>query len=294
MTDDTSPRLAVTRTEDTITLTITTPEGEPATVTLTPADAALAGSAMVAEAVGQVPGGTREFRGLPGPEEETSAPVPEPKSPAPVATPSIFAGRTRPAKPAPPRSPQAPVDVEDGEAVSSESPVSVPKEYEPLLSAEDPGEEWRVSLSATNRGKELNISEEQMLAAAKHPDRIEYPNADVVAHIRDGVSIIFPSDRQKVIIGAAWARDRVPDATTPRVPSGGPGKRMPSDYQELRALLLDHGFDVEMNSKHPKVSHPDHPGVTITAPGTASDFRSLRNLVARIRREFGVDITQSE
>ena len=135
-----------------------------------------------------------------------------------------------------------------------------------------------------------------MLTAASHPERIdEMPDGTAVSHARDGVSVLIPYRDPDAIIGVTWDQQtRKTLADNRRAASGGPGRKMPTSYAELTTLLSAHGFVIEQGKNHPKVQHPDHPGVTVTIPRTTSDHRGYINMVATLRSEFGIDITLPE
>lgn len=78
-----------------------------------------------------------------------------------------------------------------------------------------------------------------------------------------------------------------------KAPSGGAGRRAPSNGKEFVAMLEEHGFITDRGgSGHQQATHPDHPEVRVTIPGTPSDHRSMINTVALVKRLTGIDITQ--
>lgn len=171
-------------------------------------------------------------------------------------------------------------------------PVTVPPAYQGLLS-DHTQTVWQVKRSARERALKIGVSEEQMLAAASHPERIdEMRDGAAVSHARDGVSALIPYRDPDAIIGVTWdEQTRKTQADTRRAASGGPGRKMPASYAELTDLLSAHGFVIEQGKNHPKVQHPGRPGSTVTIPRTTSDHRGYINMVATLRAEFGVDIT---
>lgn len=173
--------------------------------------------------------------------------------------------------------------------------VTVPPAYQGMLN-EHTQIEWRIKRSARERALKIGVSEEQMLTAASHPERIdEMPDGTAVSHARDGVSVLIPYRDPDAIIGVTWDQQtRKTLADNRRAASGGPGRKMPTSYAELTTLLSAHGFVIEQGKNHPKVQHPDHPGVTVTIPRTTSDHRGYINMVATLRSEFGIDITLPE
>lgn len=268
-----------------VTLTITL-DGERTSVTMDPDEAVLIASQLFAEASQLIPA-EREFMVSP---EAPARPFPS----VPAPSPKMFA-----APPAPTGGP-APALVEDGpeaEEIDKDAPLSVPPEYESFL-APEMSRNWRVTWSARNRGEEIDITPEQMIEAAEWPDSIEHPNESVRSHIRDGVSVLIPYADPDAIIGVTWVTRAFGDgsssvAATKKAPSGGPGRKMPDGYSEVRRMLIAHGFEIDEHKRdHPQVSHPARPGVAISMSGSPSDYRSYRNMISRINREFGVDITQ--
>jgi hypothetical protein len=74
------------------------------------------------------------------------------------------------------------------------------------------------------------------------------------------------------------------DRPKPRGRRGGKGQRGPSDYRELLRMLAEEGCTVVManGSGHRLVTLPD--GREIQISSTPSDYRTLTNEVARLRR----------
>lgn len=71
---------------------------------------------------------------------------------------------------------------------------------------------------------------------------------------------------------------------------GGKGTRHPTSRRELLARLEDAGFVITPGSTHGRVTHPEHPGLTVPFASTPSDRRFTRHAVAQIRRVFGIDL----
>lgn len=263
-----------------VTLTITL-DGERTSVTMGPDEAVLIASQLFAEASKLVPT-DREFMVFP---EDPASPRPS----APVPSPKMFTAPSAPTG--------GPAPALDEDEPDKDAPLSVPPEYESFLTPEM-SRNWRVTWSARNRGEEIDITPEQMIEAAEWPDSIEHPNESVRSHIRHGVSVLIPYADPDAIIGVTWVTrpfgdGAAPDAALKKAPSGGPGRKMPSGFSEIRRMLLSHGFEIEDRSNgHPRVSHPARPGVVVSMAGSPSDHRSYRNMISRINREFGVDITQ--
>ncbi|MDO5633923.1 MAG: hypothetical protein Q4G34_03490 [Micrococcus sp.] len=58
---------------------------------------------------------------------------------------------------------------------------------------------------------------------------------------------------------------------------------------ELQRRLTDQGYVVEQGGKHLKIHDPQRPDLgSVAAPVTPSDVRSIPNVVAQLRRVFGV------
>ncbi len=63
------------------------------------------------------------------------------------------------------------------------------------------------------------------------------------------------------------------------------------DMKQLVRKLRKAGGAAQLSPNgHYKLTHPDKPGVCVTCPSTASDFRAVRNTKACIKRELGIDI----
>lgn len=77
----------------------------------------------------------------------------------------------------------------------------------------------------------------------------------------------------------------------PRARGGGAGSRGPSDYRDFVAMLREEGcvITVARGSKHNVVHLPDGRKVQISS--TPSDYRTLPNEVARLRR-LGLKLTK--
>lgn len=156
---------------------------------------------------------------------------------------------------------------------------------------------WEITHRAQEQMEKLGLTREQVLSAAADPAFTTPPAYGTgTNHVRDGIRALVAADNPKVIIGIS--RDSthpLPVTTGPiRRVSGGPGRRMPSRYSEMAALLEEHGFHLEHGGRgpHDKATHPDLPGVTLVIPRTPSDHRSYANCIAEIRRQTGIDISQ--
>lgn len=117
----------------------------------------------------------------------------------------------------------------------------------------------------------------------------------------DGTCIlgVFPYVGPEAELVAA-ARDKAKSALRRPSPMDMPKKRVapkadrriaaPTTAKEMKELLEQRGFEVELRGKHYNVTHPDHPGVRSTMAASPSDFRWNLNLISQIRGAFGVDL----
>lgn len=117
----------------------------------------------------------------------------------------------------------------------------------------------------------------------------------------DGTCIlgVFPYSGPEAELVAA-ARDKAKVALRKPSPMDMPKKRAtpkadrriaaPTTAKEMKELLEQRGFEVELRGKHYNVTHPDHPGVRSTMAASPSDFRWNLNLISQIRGAFGVDL----
>lgn len=198
--------------------------------------------------------------------------------------PSGQAETDTPARPLP-----APPKVADGPVPAFSSPTTPTRPATPHPHPE------RMTLTqhAVRQLEQFGVTEQDVRDALTHPvtvgpstrmDSTEYTGARVRA--------LVPFDNDHVVIGLGT----VPTVTTapvkvPRAKSGGPGRAVPTSMPELYRALDRHGFNTDKvrNSGHPRVTHPDRPGI-VTIAGSPSDHRSFVNIVADIRRTFGIDI----
>lgn len=157
---------------------------------------------------------------------------------------------------------------------------------------------WTVTSRAHEQAVALGLTPEEVVDIASDP---VYTCPDskgrAMEHCKHGYSALVPHSDPRVVIGIAHSHERHGDDTTgpirvPSAKSGGPGRRMPSTVRELVDALVTHGFRIDRSHAHPQATHPNHPGHMIVVPSTPSDHRSYRNLIAGIRRDFGIDITR--
>lgn len=77
----------------------------------------------------------------------------------------------------------------------------------------------------------------------------------------------------------------------PRAGQPNPVKRgVPSTPKEFRDRLEEYGFEITYGKKHPKITHPDLPGVMMPFAATPSETRGYMNAVTDVRRIFGIDV----
>ena len=81
----------------------------------------------------------------------------------------------------------------------------------------------------------------------------------------------------------------------PRVGTPNPVKRgVPSTAKEFKERLEEYGFVITQGKKHPKITHPELPGVMMPFAATPSETRGLHNAVSDVRRIFGIDLRSWE
>ncbi|WJZ02193.1 hypothetical protein [Corynebacterium freiburgense] len=155
----------------------------------------------------------------------------------------------------------------------------------------------------------FGLSEEQLRSAIAgcrprpaEQGRYQFVVADhSVIVSEDGTCIlgVFPYGGPESDLVEA-ARDKAKAAVRKPSPMDMPRKRVapkvdrriaaPTTAKEMKELLEQRGFEVELRGKHYNVTHPDHPGVRSTMAASPSDFRWNLNLISQIRGAFGVDL----
>lgn len=156
---------------------------------------------------------------------------------------------------------------------------------------------WTITARAHEQATLLGLTPEAVAAMADDP---AYTSPDsmgrAMEHCKGGYKALVPHNSPHVVIGVSevreWGEDSTGPIRTPSAKSGGPGRRMPGNLRELTDALTAHGFRIDLNHPHPQATHPRHPGKVFVIPSTPSDYRSLRNLIAGLRRDFGIDITR--
>jgi hypothetical protein len=93
--------------------------------------------------------------------------------------------------------------------------------------------------------------------------------------------------RHQIHIGSPGLTRTVPTPRRQRRGKGGSGTRIPTSFEELRARLDAIGAQPRRDGRHLCVTLPN--GQPYVLPRTPSDWRSLRNAVAMLRR-LGLDV----
>jgi hypothetical protein len=105
----------------------------------------------------------------------------------------------------------------------------------------------------------------------------------------DGVILsILPADQAQLPI------EEVKDISLPRARGGKGGNLYPTSYSELVTILIERGYHIEdSGSGHKNIyDRDDHSRLVYVLPSSASDYRSLRNGIAGLKRA-GIDIKRS-
>lgn len=153
----------------------------------------------------------------------------------------------------------------------------------------------RLSRKAAAQISELGVSPADVDAAIDTPHATETTHQhNGTLYIRGDLGAIVPHDDPCVVVSLFRIEENAAPTPRTRRASGGPARRTPTTPAELNRQLRAHGFEISTGGGHPKATHPDHPGVTITLPHTPSDHRGYANLTADIRRHTGIDITGSD
>jgi hypothetical protein len=159
---------------------------------------------------------------------------------------------------------------------------------------------WRFTNLASDQIAQLNLTRRDIGTLLEAPHvQIQSHTGTAMNHYADGLLMMVDADGECVIsvieretpitLGGATTTNHV----VRKAPSGGGGRRMPSNVKEFLALLTEHGFTTEAGGKgHPLVTHPAHPDVRLAVPSTPSDSRSYPNAIAEIKRRTGIDITK--
>jgi len=105
----------------------------------------------------------------------------------------------------------------------------------------------------------------------------------------DGVILsILPAESAQIPI------EEVTDISIPKAKGGRGGNLYPTSFGELIEILTERGYPVEdSGSGHKSVyDKDDHSRLVYVLPSSASDYRSLRNGIAGLKKA-GVDIKRS-
>lgn len=122
-------------------------------------------------------------------------------------------------------------------------------------------------------------------------------NAEVFYVIGDGLGLTVSTyDGAVLAVRRASAMDRFRPHERPevRVPRGrgGSGRSYPQDAEELRQLLVERGFSVDVaQSGHRRVSRD---GSSVNISSTPSDHRTVLNEAKKIERHFGVSLRKGD
>src|SRR5699024_4572106 len=122
-------------------------------------------------------------------------------------------------------------------------------------------------------------------------------NAEVFYVIGDGLGLTVSTyDGAVLAVRRASAMDRFRprERSEVRVPRGrgGSGRSYPQDAEELRQLLVERGFSVDVaQSGHRRVSQD---GSSVNISSTPSDHRTVLNEAKKIERHFGVSLRKGD
>lgn len=122
-------------------------------------------------------------------------------------------------------------------------------------------------------------------------------NAEVFYVIGDGLGLTVSTyDGAVLAVRRASAMDRFRprERSEVRVPRGrgGSGRSYPQDAEELRQLLVERGFSVDVaQSGHRRVSRD---GSSVNISSTPSDHRTVLNEAKKIERHFGVSLRKGD
>nr|WP_209903120.1 type II toxin-antitoxin system HicA family toxin [Brachybacterium sacelli] len=218
-----------------------------------------------------------------------SAPDPAPEPTTPVGQPTDRLPRRRPRSLKSPQSLSAP-PTGAVHTLAPEDPRPLPR---PLRVAE--AEIRTVGVS--------ELTTAMIVKAVADPQEAWTADAGASDHFLRGDLVVQVRRADNVVIGAFSTRyalsvrpeeyesalDIAEDAAGPSA-RGGRGTRHPTSRRELLARMEAAGFVVSPGSTHGRVTHPDHPGLTVPFASTPSDRRFTRHAVAQIRRVFGIDL----
>ena len=147
------------------------------------------------------------------------------------------------------------------------------------------------------------VIDEQVVHAVADPEDAWTADAGSSDHFLRGELVVQVRRADNAVVGVFSARYALsvrPDDYQPALDiaeaaagpgaRGGRGTRHPTTRRELLRRMEEAGFVVTAGSTHGRVSHPDHPGLSVPFASTPSDRRFTRHAVAQIRRVFGIDL----
>jgi len=147
------------------------------------------------------------------------------------------------------------------------------------------------------------VIDEQVVHAVADPEDAWTADAGSSDHFLRGELVVQVRRADNAVVGVFSARYALsvrPDDYQPALDiaeaaagpgaRGGRGTRHPTTRRELLRRMEEAGFVVTAGSTHDRVSHPDHPGLSVPFASTPSDRRFTRHAVAQIRRVFGIDL----
>lgn len=107
-----------------------------------------------------------------------------------------------------------------------------------------------------------------------------------VRYSHDGImlQVVFMDPRHPVITGVSKTSSGLQSSPpgSKKASSKRSGSRVPRSYDELKERIIAKGYQVH-NAAHPKVTTQDGK-LVVVLPGTASDYRSLKNVWAEFQR----------
>ncbi len=145
--------------------------------------------------------------------------------------------------------------------------------------------------------RRLNLSWPQVCTAVEDAHAIIPAAGDVVAYLTPSLSVLVSEDRH--VLGVA---ERTPGEPMPATPPalrskivrkgkrGGAGRIGPQTFEDLvKAVRARDGWSIDrVNNGHYEVRGPQGQKAQVAA--TASDYRTIRNDISRLRRVTGLDL----
>lgn len=251
-------------------------------ITLSPSEIARAAAALLSD---HVPAFEKSI-------EPSVEPVPVPSAEAPPA-------RPKPSDIAPSMTAPTAVPVRDAH-VSRPTKGRIDVSAMPITAAEAIRLHGGVSLvpDAREWAGRIGADEEAIADVCTAPEE-EWlsENAEVFYVIGDGLGLTVSTyDGAVLAVRRASAMDRFRprERSEVRVPRGrgGSGRSYPQDAEELRQLLVERGFSVDVaQSGHRRVSRD---GSSVNISSTPSDHRTVLNEAKKIERHFGVSLRKGD